>query len=333
MASKRTPAKAWTEGKQQAAEKGQYYIKIGDKRGNLRLTGAEKKWKESPNYVYVPSLRVAGFPADIEAVFEDLGVSADKVRQHIARGYTASSAAGPLKAEFEAEVAVVKAAAKKEKKEVVAYAGPSIAQYAEMVDKATVEGGRAPARGRSKSPKKAKSPGRPKSKSPKKAKSKSPKARKSPAKGKKQARPLADKLAALSEGKVMDVSGLHVDGSGAKAINAPGPKSKKVQAGGYRIVSDNKRGVNAAAKLLGDEGVVEAWVAAKATAKPSPKARTSPKKRAAKTPSKTIPVGSAATSPIGSAKLPSLPARSSSRGTLPRVKVPTVGSPRRSPPM
>ena len=335
---KRAPAQVWTEDKKKAAVEGRYYIKLGDKRGTLLLSGAAQKWKADPTFTYVPSLRVAGTPADIERALLALGNTAAEVRAALASGYTAASAASALKAAYDAEVDSLKASGgKKGSKKAtssVVNAGTSIAAYAAMVESAAVEGrsprGRSPKKARksaSKSPKKArksasKSPKKARksaSKSPKKSPKKARKAAASP-KGKRGAKPLADKIAALTEGKVMDVSKLHADGSGAKVISEPGAKSKKVLIAGTRIVSDHKNGVKAAAKMLGDESLVDRFEAARKSAKPakSPKA----------SPAKALPM-SPVSSPIG---VPSLPTVGSSpRGTLPTVRIPTIGSPKRSP--
>ena len=378
---KRAPAKPWTEEKKKAALAARNYIKIGDKRGQLLLSGAAKRWETDPTFVYVPSLRVAGTPQDIERI---LGADA---RAHVAQGYTAASVQGAQRAAYEAELADLAAnRTKAAKKAVAADTGVSIARYAALVDEATVEGGAARSprgrspRAKSASPKakkagrksaspKAKKAGR-KSASPKRKagrKSASPKAKKagrksagSP-KGKRGARPLATKIADLSEGKVMDVSKLRVDGSGAKSIKIPtSARSTKVQVPGYRIVSDNKRGINAAAKILGDEGLVAAWVGAHGGAGASRKGRTraagsreasgtrsrsvsrsrsrsrsgSRAGSRASSPAQTLPMSPAVSSPLG---VPALSVvRTSPRGglalpTLPTVRAPTIGSPRGSP--
>lgn len=318
MASKKAPAPQWTEAKQKQALAGHYYIKIGDKRGHLRLTGAVKMWQKEPRFVYVPDLRVAGTPGDIEVAFEAMGYPASDIRARIARGYTAASAGT---AAFESEVEAAKAATKREK---VVVAEADISAYAKMVEEAKPEGR---ARGRSKSPRKARSP-KSKSKSPRKAKSKSPrKARKTSPKNKREAKSLAVKLGDLHEGKVMDVSKLLKDGHGAKTIGAPaGDRSKKVMVPGYRMVSDNLRGVKNASHLLGDAALVDAWEAARkqhgVAKKASPKR--SPRKSAKA--SKPMPL-SGPTTPIGTGpeKLPPLPVSKASPG---RVRVPSARSPR-----
>jgi hypothetical protein len=389
---KRAAAQPWTEEKQKAASAARNYIKLGDKRGQLLLSGAAKRWEAEPNFVYVPSLRVAGTPQDIERI---LGVDA---RQHIAQGYTAASVVGALRAQYEAELADLKANGRKGTKKAVAQdTGVSIARYAAMVDDATVEGGAARSP-RSKSPRsKSASPKRKagakkarKSASPKRKSTGAKKARKSASpkragrksaspkkggrkaagspRGKRGARPLADKIAALTAGKVMDVSKLRVDGSGAKAIKMPGEKSRKVQVPGRMIVSDNKRGINAAGKLLGEEGLAAAWVGASggkgggsaATGRSRSRSRSASRgsregsrsrsrsgsrsrstsragsqgSRRGSSPARALPMSPAVSSPIGVPALPTV--RTSPRGalalpSLPTVRAPTIGSPRGSP--
>ena len=314
--TKRTPAQPWTEEKKQAAVNSHTYIKIGDKRGSLLLSGAPKQWKTNPTLTYIPSLRVVGTAADLRRVLADV----PNIDRLVAGGYNGTSAVGALKAQYEGEVAAQKAFSKSQSKKTtksVTREGRSISEYAAMVEEASVKpedsrtAGRRSPKGKSKS----------RSKSPKrksKGRSKSPKSRsKSP---KRKTKPLADKIAALSANKVMDVSNLKADGSGAKTMDVPGPKSKKMRVLGYSIVSDNKRGINNAAKQLEDQGLVDAWVAVKAQPKTSPKKRSRSRSRS---PASVLPMSpsSTRTASPGGVAMPSLPS----------VRVPTIGSPRGSP--
>ena len=276
----------WTQAKADAARRNGVYIKLGDKRGTLALTGSAGMWKKFGDFLYVPSLRVAGRRADVERVLNELGLQSGDIKDALAGAYRAGD---ETSAAFLREVEELKASRAKGKsgasKSKVATLPNSIAFYAQAIDNATVEGGKtaAPKKGRkskSKSPaKKAKKAGAKKSKSrsasPKakakkagtksksRSKSASPKKRGSP-KGKRGAKPLADKVANLAEGKVMDVSKYLVDGSGAKVVAQPGGKSKKVLVPGTRLVSDSLNGIKKAAKALGDESLVQRWQDAKA---------------------------------------------------------------------
>ena len=57
----------------------------------------------------------------------------------------------------------------------------------------------------------------------------------------------------------LDVSFISTNGGGVKVINTPGPLSKKKVAKGYPIYSDNFRGIQRAAKLLGDYRILSLW--------------------------------------------------------------------------
>ena len=348
VVSKRVVQPLYSQEKANQARLAGNYIKLGEKRGNLSLSGAVNRWKTSPNFVYVPSLRVAGEPADIERVLVELGNSAADVRQHIAAGYRAGSQDSPA---FVAELAELKAGKAKAGKAKKATAlANSIAFYAEQIDNAVVEtkaGGAVERKSRSPKAKAGAKKGGRKSKSasPKakkagakkgakkagtksRSKSASPKAKRASPKGKRAAKPLAEKLEALAEGKMMDVSNLHVDGSGAKVVAEPGAKSKKIRVPGTRLVSSLKNGVKAAAKLLEDDSIVERWMAAKAggSREGSPAA-------ASASPARTLPLSPLRPlSPSGG--LPPLPIvrsgspRSTGSGvSLPKVPL-MLGSPR-----
>ena len=297
MSSKKVRAPQWTEEKQREAQNEGYYIKVGPDRGKLKLSGAAKKWKVNPELIYLPHYRVVGHPSDVQFVLVEAGESGSSVKKAMKEAYTLTSTEGVLKDAYLAELGEAKKGKKKVVKKTVVVVKGSIADIASMIDTATVEGGKAPrksprakpkkAKKATKSPKKAKkatkskSPKKAtKSKSPKKAKkatkSKSPKA-KSPKGGKRKLIPLSEKIAALAAGKVMDVSTLKTDETGAKVILKPkaGGRSKKYLVPGYNIVSDNKRGINNAAKFLDDDRLGPAWEAAK---KSSKAAASSPRK-------------------------------------------------------
>jgi hypothetical protein len=343
----------WTQEKSEKARAAGNYIKLGDKRGHLALSGAAAQWKKHPDFVYLSDLRVAGHRHDVERILGELGMSAADVKRHLANAYRAGS---ETSAEFLREVEELKAlrARGKTAAKKVSELPHSVAYYAEQLEGATVVSrtGEAVER-KSRSPKGAKkaakkttakkgakkagSKSKSKSASPRgrkagtksksKSKSASPKKRGSP-KGKRGAKPLADKLAALAADKVMDVSNLHVDGSGAKVVKEPGAKSKKVLVPGTRLVSDKKNGVKAAAKLLGDETIVQRWVDAKeghgAAASPS-RSRSGSR---SPSPARTLPMSPRSPAAAGLPPLPkaSSPRSSGSGVTLPRV--PTIGSPR-----
>ena len=353
--SKRVAQPVWTQAKADAARKNGTYIKLGDKRGSLSLSGAPAMWKKDSTFVYLPNLRVAGRSSDVQRILGELGLIEPDIRAELATAYRAGS---ETSAAFLAEVEALKASRAKGKsgggKAKVASLPHSISFYADAVDAATIEsknGEKAAKKGakksKSKSPaKKAKKAGAKKagsksksksasprgrkagtkSKSKSKSKSASPKKRGSP-KGKRGAKPLADKIANLADGKVMDVSKFLVDGSGAKVVAQPGGKSKKVLVPGTRLVSDSLSGIKKAAKALGDESLVQRWQDAKAGHEGG--AEASPSRSRSPSPARTHEMSPRPLSPGGLPPLPraSSPRSSGSGVSLPKIPT-TLGSPR-----
>jgi hypothetical protein len=359
----RAPAVLWSREKAENARKGGTYIKLGDKRGSLSLSGGKAMFAKDGTWIYVPSLRVAGRRQDVERVLNELveagSMQSGDVKDALAGAYRAGDENSTA---FLAELDELKALRARGKtgatKAKTAEMKHSIAYYSEQIESATVES-KAGTERKSRSPKKGvkktaakKGKSRSKSASPKakkagakkgtkkagtksksRSKSASPKKRGSP-KGKRGAKPLAEKLEALAEGKVMDVSNLRADGSGAKVVVQPGAKSKKVLVPGFRLVSDKKNGIKAAAKLLGDESVVQRWMDAKAGgeggASPSRSRSHSRSSSRSPSPARTHEMSPRPLSP--SASLPPLPRASSPRSSgsgvsLPRIPT-TLGSPR-----
>ena len=343
MSKSKEPVYSEEKAKQALANK--EYIKIGGGKGTLKLTGASRKWKVDPTFTYVSSLRVAGKPSDIVEQLSALGWSAADVRAAVKAGFTAKSLQD---ADYLAELAVVKGPKKSPRKSSPVVLTHDIAYYADALEKAvsaskTVSSPKKK-KAAKKSPKKA---SKTKSKSPKKkaaTKSKSPKkATATKSKSPKKASPkvpkgktaLKDKLAKLKAGKVMDVSSFTLKEQDAKVIDKPGPKSKKYVVG--KLASDKKNGIKAAAAALGDAALVAKWeaVRTKASGKGSPKRKSaSPKRKSS--PKKTSPRKSSPRKSSPAASLPMSPSNSPRSGglnlpSLPVTRVPTIGSPSRSP--
>jgi len=325
----------------ETAKVNQNYIKLGDKRGTLLLSGAAAKWKADPSFVYVPTLRVAGRPSDIEKVFVDMELfSSGDIKAHIKAGYSADAHGENYESELE-KLKGFKETKKGKGKAVVSQMKHPIHWYAERLDEFVVKSrpatkAKSPKKGKgkakAKSPKKrasSKSPAkkRASSKSPakKRASSKSPAKKrassKSPAK-KRGPKPLADKIENLSEGKVMDVSSFRSNGEGAHPIKEPGSKSKKFLVPGTRIVSDSKIGIKAAAKALGDDSLVAKWEEARSGRAVTPKSG-SPKRSQSPAEELVMP----GTPPIGSLQTTRSP---KDLPKLKSVKKPTIesGSPK-----
>jgi len=342
----KTKEPVYSEEKAKQALANKEYIKIGGGKGTLKLTGASRKWKVDPTFTYVSSLRVAGKPSDIVEKLTALGWSAADVKAAVKAGFTAKSLQDD---DYLTELAVVKGPKKSPRKSSPVVLTHDIAYYADALEKAVSASKTVSSPKKKKSPKKA---AKTKSKSPKKkAAKKSPKkASKSPkkatatkSKSPKKASPkvpkgktaLKDKLAKLKAGKVMDVSSFTLKEQDAKVIDKPGPKSKKYVVG--KLASDKKNGIKAAAAALGDATLVAKWeaVRTKASGKGSPKRKSaSPKRKSS--PKKTSPRKSSPRKSSPAASLPMSPSNSPRSGglnlpSLPVTRVPTIGSPSRSP--
>ncbi len=109
----------WSQDELQKAGNDHYYLEIGPKAdfpigsgpvGRLLLIDAPKRWEnpETAGDVYVPSLRVAGYPVIIRQMFIRMGVPAEQIDQHLAHAYTAANYNTTMKHNFDSEVAAYK---------------------------------------------------------------------------------------------------------------------------------------------------------------------------------------------------------------------------------
>ena len=186
------PAVVWSREKAENARRAGVYLKLGEKRGTLALSGGKAMFGKFSDFLYVPALRVAGRRGDVERVLGELvesgAMQSGDVKDALAGAYRAGDETSSA---FLAEVEELKANRAKGAKSGASKAKAatlphSIAFYAQAIDDAKIEGGKtaAPKKGRkskSKSPaKKAKKAGAKKSKS--RSKSASPKAKKAGAK-------------------------------------------------------------------------------------------------------------------------------------------------------
>ncbi len=210
------------------------YIKIGDKAGNLLLSGAPGRWKNAATAgdVYVPSLRVAGNPGVIRNLFVSRGSPAATVDAHLARAYTAANYQGPLAPQFAAEIAAYKQYKGQRDAVKAATGGPKVTlgdlEYlvknlgtASTVARTTAAGTARPV-----------SPGRTT-----------------------RVQALSKRLAdATKNGKVIDVSKVdRVKGTGAKTSKRPGGNSKKIGVPGLAIVSSDAGNFDWAMDQLGPD--------------------------------------------------------------------------------
>lgn len=217
----------WTQEKANKAESEHYYIKVAEKGGKLQLSGAEKKFAENPNFVYVPSpYRVAGDRSDISTLFTNLGVSSDDTNHILNTAYTAKNYQNNPNFEKEVEMS------KNYKNNQVLTTNNSSRLTLDQVP-AILEAhrGQAPA----KPTRKPRSEGEG-----------------TPTRGG-RVRPLAERLEELKSGKVLDVSNMSETGAGVKAIDEPKPGSKKIGVPGLRVVSSKPENFYTAVTSLGPE--------------------------------------------------------------------------------
>lgn len=216
------------------ASAGHYYIKAGEKGGHLQLSGAPKRWAkaETANDIYVPGFRVAGNHAAVQSLLKQSNLSDADIQVAIKDAYTNANQ-DAMKTRFEAET---NAAMAYRKNAPVKATRPTIS-LAELGGIITNIKGEKPTRGpgagrgRAKATEGAQgSPGR-----------------------RGVRRPLNERLGALPEGKVLDVSAMKADGTGVKMIGQPKPSSKKIGVEGLRIVSSNPDNFYAAVHMLGPE--------------------------------------------------------------------------------
>ena len=251
-------APKWSEEHGKKALEGHYYIKVGDKSpGHLFLSGAPRYWGTHPDFVYVPSpYRVAGSRANLSGLFRELGYSEADINRILASGYTSQNYQSTMKASFDDEVAqletykggVVKKAPAITLAELAAgqitFHGekPARKPRAKAVTTGGPGGAGAPAEASS-------SPGRGGARGPKVS--------------------IRERLDALAPGKVLDLSNMKDDGTNIKTMDAPGPKSKKLQpVANLRMVSSVADRWVRAIQLLGPgyEQYLNAYPGAEAVA-------------------------------------------------------------------
>ena len=312
----------WTQALAAEAAAQQKYIKLGDKGGFLKITGAKQKWAKDPSYVYIPQLRVAGSQADVRRVLLALGNSPAQVDGYIASGYTKVGAEGPMKTAFEAEVAVVRGPSKARKPRSPSRVKLDDLDYFSNLKNMSKE----PRKKVTKKKKKA---------AKKKKRGKSPASKKREA-AKKKAESQKKKFEALrtaaknakDKGMVVDISALKVDGTGRKTVKM----SKKMTAvPGYPgIVSTTKSGVTKFEKLGNKTGLATKWGEKKVKAVKSSSKRGSRSKRKSKSPKRKSKSKSKRKSKSKSPKRKT--AKRKSKSKSPKRKSPKRKSPKRKSP-
>lgn len=61
-------------------------------RGTISILGARKKWEQDPDFVFLPSLRIAGLQPDLETYMRERGMPAAKVRDTLSEAITSQTA-------------------------------------------------------------------------------------------------------------------------------------------------------------------------------------------------------------------------------------------------
>jgi hypothetical protein len=262
-----------------AQEAGQY-IKAADT-GALRITGAEKRWKTQPDIVYNVAYHLVGTPQEIRDVLSRGNLDAAEIDRTMAEDLiTRTNYKTTMAEEYEREIALATDARKAQKIQQAKNPKLTLADLTTILKTLDIKAGTiGPAKTtittkESTGTKKAASP-----------RSRGPRS------------PLIERLEALDENSVYDVSDMDASGVGAKKAKVPKGKSKRVMVPGLAIVSTNYDAYKRATDLLGPDYArfaeqyaqmygtgPEALIPATSTI--SPKSRTKATKTTAKAPTK-----------------------------------------------
>ena len=202
------------------------YIKVdpSEKPGELRLSGAPRRWTENPNTFYAPSFRMVGTPESIAntlLVWEPT-MTRDQINAVIADAYTRDNYDTTLKARFDQEVSAQKTYQDAQKKII-------IPRYS-LADLPNIAQARSLARAGKVTTAKAAVPGI------------------SP-----RVKPLAQKLSSLPVGDTLDVSNLTRDGKGVRTIKAGKTLGARIIVDPLPIASSTLGGYQIAIEMLGPQ--------------------------------------------------------------------------------
>ena len=210
----------WTSEMMERAKGGHFYYKIGDKSGQLYLSGAGARWKkpEYSRYIYIPSLRIAGNPEDLKTLLQSINASDKEIKDYFSNSYTSQNISVPVKnggmhEKYEAEVLEYSRFRETQSSVKDTSTGPTISlnmlngllgviQQAEAVRTVRTKPVQAAGSGSSGGGSASKRPGR--------------------------RVPLSQRISNLRQGQVLDVTGMRDDGTGAKIIAQPGIGSGKM---------------------------------------------------------------------------------------------------------
>lgn len=96
----------WSENLYKKAKERHNYIKVGSKRGNLYLSGAERRWKEEQYYniIYSPDFRVVGSIDNIKNLLKSLGKTDVEIMNYVNKSYSKENHKTYMKESYEKEL-------------------------------------------------------------------------------------------------------------------------------------------------------------------------------------------------------------------------------------
>jgi hypothetical protein len=233
----------WTQEAAQKAAAGHYYLKVGEKSGELLITGAEKRWKD-PKYVgdiYIPQLRIAGTTTYVQQLLNNLNTPSDQVSAYLQSAYTRDNYTGLKQKDFDTEVEAARVY-HRQQKELKANTPTNILPAVTLGDLKNIVGGLDGAKKVAARTGAVVKPTRTRRLTRKEATTVRNNNKKT----------LAERLhIAQNAGKVLDVSNMTDEGTNVKLIARPTGKTNKVGPTSIAVVSSKADRFVAAMGLLG----------------------------------------------------------------------------------
>lgn len=213
-----TPDFKITADKTQLAKDKHYYIKVGTPSvSHLSLTGCQGRWKKEPNFIYLPTFRLAGSNEAVRAVLKQNAYSEADINNAIKHAYSATNQGGDFQKEMEACQAFRSTKPKVAKNPVTAESLKLLLKgELKLVPRNTIT---QPSRVTTNS----------------------------------KVEPIASQLANLAEDKYLDVSKMKANGSNItkRPLAVLNKRTKRVAIDSVRIISSNEENLVAALRLLG----------------------------------------------------------------------------------
>ena len=212
----------WTvDTPQKAADRHKYVKAEGG--GELLLSGAQKRWADPQHAgdVYVPKLRLVGTPAQVITLLRGYGIQDAQIQGWIDEAYTAQNYQTVFRDRFLQEIAVYE---QYKKAKELTKKGPVVTLADVTTIFEAIKGGVTIGK---------------------------PTTVKTPTGRGGRSETLLQRLTKLEAGKVIDVSNMKDNGTGAKTIKKPGGASKKRGVEGLNIVSSDFNNYKRAVEMLG----------------------------------------------------------------------------------